>query len=395
MHTKKIIAETKNEKLACIKTPSHIRYEFSHISLDKDLVVTPSENLKYNFELYPYTHLPHPNKSNKDKLKAQQKELSEEKQFLIIQLYQCMLRDKKFVLPNFIRYNSRYDKEFNYYTLMVPYELLDAKHVFLKLMYSKFFNHNWKYFFDNYDRLEPYLKNNLSARQMLISFMSEHGKINKLWKNKRFKWIIYETPYFYLRVLRVMRYLDEDNLKEFNQYKQSRYQNLPKELILNEVEVNRLSLKPKPRKKSMYKREKVVIKIGNGVLNPTMNIVNLFNNEPAEIFITNSRTHVQPYSELFNFIYLVNNKYVKFISTNTSLIAYDHKDIVIPNMKYAARILRHFIKCIFGGDLSSRAVINYIEKFTFYLDKIESKRTRKFIKIKLEDTYVQYKLSKA
>ena len=392
MSKKEIIAETKTEKLAYIKTPSHIRYEFSHISLDKDLVITPSENLKYNFELYPYTHLPHPNKSNKDSIKAQQKELNKEKQFLIIQLYQCMLRDKKFILPNFIRHNSRYGKEFNYYTLMVPYELLDTKHIFLKLMYSNFFNHNWKYFFDNYDRLEFYLKNNLSARQMLISFVSEYGKINKLWKNKRFKWIIHETPYFYLRVLRVIRYLNGDNSKEFSQYKRSRYQNFPKKMILNEVDVNKLSLKPKPRKKSMYKRERVIIEIGNGVLNSTMNIVNLFNNEPTEIFITNSRTHVQSYSELFNFIYLVNNKHVKFISTNISLIAYDYKDIVIPNMKYAARMLRHFINCIFGDDLSSRAVNNYIEKLTFYLDKIESKRTRKFIKAKLEDTYIQYKL---
>lgn len=262
---------------------------FAHF-FRKNLIITPNVNLKYKFKLNLYQTI-YLDKEKED-IKAQRKKLNEEKQFLIIQLYKCMLKNKSFILPNFIRYNSRYDKEFNYYALMVPYEYLDIKHIFLKLMYSKFFNYNWRYFLNNYDRLEYYLKNNLSARQMLISFVSRYGKINKLWKNKRFKWIIQETPYFYLRILKVIRYLNEDNLKKFHDFSQSIYCNnisFSSNLLLTISSSNNINreLKEKTcrKKKRVYKRKSVTIKVGNGMLNSTMSVVNLFNNKPAEYLL--------------------------------------------------------------------------------------------------------------
>jgi len=397
----RIIAETKNGKLIEISYRGSPHFLFSCPMSDRKLLIECS-NFNFNVKLHPLVRFNGIKKLFfKENVKDQRKRLNKEKRFLIDHLYKQMLKNKQFIPLSFVRYNNRYNKEFNYYSLAVSYELLDAKHIFLKIMYSNFFNYNWKYFFDNYDRLEYHLKNNLSARQMLISFVSEHGKINKLWKNKKFKWIIQETPYFYLKALRVIRYLSEDNLKKFYDYSQSIYRNN------NTFDFNRSnsSLSATPffnrklkkkfckEKKSKYEKRKVIIKVGNGILNSTMNVVNLFNNKPTEIFIASSNSHHQIYSELYDFIFLINNVHLKFISTNSSFIMHDTNNIIIPNMKYATRMLRNFEKQVFNfNKYSSLEVCEYIEKFIFYLDRIKSKRTRRFIKIRLEDIYIRYKL---
>lgn len=137
--------------------------------------------------------------------------LVEKKQQLIDKLWLCMLEDKRFILPQLVRYNCRYKEEFNYFASHVSFELLvkDYKHIFFKLMYSKTFKKSWDYFELNYDELKPFLIDNLYARQMLILFVTHFIKINKLWKNKKYKWIIEATPYVYLNKIKVTKYFNK------------------------------------------------------------------------------------------------------------------------------------------------------------------------------------------
>lgn len=390
---KKIIAKNKDGEL--IKTSYRNQYMFSSRSISRRKIIFEHVNNHFSIKLHPLVRCGGIKKLfPKEVVKTQQKRRNKEKQLLVTCLYKQMLKNKSFIPPGYIRYNSRYDKEFNYYSIIVPYKLLDAKHVFLKLMYANSFKYNWGYFLNNYNRLESYLKNNLSARQMLISFVSEYGKINKLWKNKKFKWIIQETPYFYLKTLRVIRYLNSDDLDRFYKYEQSTcYNDMrdPAYKIFPDIHFSN-------KKNVIFNNKKRVkrtanIGVSNGILNPTMSIVNLFNNKPAEIFIANSNLFRQTYLELSRFVFLVNNDHLKFISTDAYFIMNDCKNIIIPNMKYATHMIRNFEKEIFlNKKITPSEVCRYIEKIMLYLDRVKSKRTREFIKIKLENMYLRYKL---
>ena len=415
MH-RKLVIETNEAKLET----THFKriYRFTYYSSKEVLIFDRlSDTVKYKVGLE--SAMCWGKHSKKSKLEWNR--MFAKKQDLVNRYYLYALKDKRFLLPNLVRYNSRYKNTFNYFATLVSYDILDNKHIFLRLMYSKVFNHNWKYFVENYDNLEQYLRDNLSARQMLISFVSKFAKINKLWKDKKFKWIIQATPKFYLKILKVVRYLNRDQyfklrkkdnitttsilnnfckhvstnlqygtIAEFNSFEENERDNyFTKPCPFNKKNVSQCMNFDCPKRRKIS----VVIIIGNGMLNSTMNIVNLFNNKPSKIFIANSRTQNIPYSVLNLLISLIGNSQVKFISTNPSSISFDPDNIIIPNMKYIASMVRHFIRLVEDTNMPICAIDRYIKRILDNLNKVESKRTQKFIKTKLENFYLQYKLT--
>ena len=408
---------------------SYSIHNFTHSSSDEILTIEKKQNsLNYRIGL----------KSSSGWTKGSKKTRLEwarmfiKKQNLIDAYYLCMINDARFILPNLVRFNSRYNERFNYFTILVSYDVLDFKHKFLKLMYSAQFKPNWKYFVENYDSLQQYLKDNLSARQMLIAFVVKFAKINKLWKNKKFKWIIQDTPNFYLKTIGVIRYFDRDQYLDFKSF----YYENPIVLSSNSKAVTLVSfckhiarnvefdntsgfnrvqwtncLKEegktfndacpygKSNSKECFsfkcprrKKEELVLTLGNGILNSTMDIVNVFNNKPACIFITNSCTSYASSVSLFKFMYMTNNMHIKFISTNVDQIFRDRKNIIIPNMRYITRVLRQFANIILQPHISIEEVDRFVERISINLYRIKNKRTYKFVKTRLENLYLEYKL---
>ncbi len=426
------IVKTLHAKLCQV---NYFTHSFTYNSSNETLILEKrQDSLKYKIGLDSALFW---NKDSK-KSKSEWNQMFLKKQNLIDQYYSYMVNDKRFILPNLVRYNSRYNHTFNYLAILVSYSILDNKHIFLKLMYSKVFNHNWKYFIENYDSLEHYLKDNLSARQMLISFVVKFAKINKLWKDKKFKWIIQATPDFYLKTIKLVRCFNRDQYIDFRdsyyenptvlssnskaatlvsfckyiaknvefdtaEFDKVHWNNLYKGNI-NSFDKNSFNDACPYGKSNSHecfsfkcpkrKREELVLTIGNGILNPTMNIVNAFNNKPAHIFITNSHTNYTANSVLFKFIYMIDNINIKFVSTNVSQIIQDRRNIIIPNIKYIAKILRQFANIILHTHTSPEEVDRFVERISTNLYKIKNNRTHKFIKTRLENLYLEYKLLK-
>ena len=175
-----IIVKTNKAELQYVRT--RIKGTYRSVYLFKSILSNETlvyvEILPTGYETYLLSSIDWDKSSKKPK--SEWNKMFIKKQKLINECYLQMSKDKRFIASNFIRYNSRYKNTFNYFAVLVSYNFLDSKHIFLRLMYSNVFNRSWKYFIENYNNLEPYLKESITERQMLISFVVKFAKINKL-----------------------------------------------------------------------------------------------------------------------------------------------------------------------------------------------------------------------
>jgi len=101
---------------------------------------------------------------------------------------------------------KRYGVKFNFQALQVDFNLLDTKHQLLKMVYSNHYGYIWKYFVNHYElSFKSLLEKCLWARQMLLTFVTKFNKFNNLWKNPKFKWIVEQTPHYYIQRLKWLR----------------------------------------------------------------------------------------------------------------------------------------------------------------------------------------------
>lgn len=297
-----------------------------------------------------------------------------------------------------IKFNQRYKQQFNYIATKVSYDILDNKHKFLKLYHKrKYFNYHWECFINDYKNVKEFLEDNLFARQMLLSFVTLFGKFNKIYKNKKFRWIVEETPDFYIKgfVLSTWETREKfieyfrQNLGEkgdfeeswrihgchgfcgtdFNAVPKSRFRSYQK--CPYDIENIKDCLKFKCPKR---KRETLSTNEVYGYKNKTSEIIKLFNNQSCILNIH----HIFPKRLR---LFIKNDHKIQKLSTHFSEL---QQEDTIPNMKYCNRIIRNIENYVEGRKNRFPNLMMVLDKILDNLDYIEGERQKLNVKRRIE-----------
>ncbi len=141
--------------------------------------------------------------------------------------YRTFARDIIGDIINVRKKHRFYKCEYNICKMFRRFEKSDFKYMILKLRTAKSFSFYWRELKKKWD--DDFLKENLWARQILIDFMCRFAKLHLLYKNKKRKWIIDSTEWFYFKGFKFTH-----NIKTHSKYKQ----NYPVFLNENESQIN-------------------------------------------------------------------------------------------------------------------------------------------------------------
>lgn len=102
---------------------------------------------------------------------------------------------KYFLLTNELK---RYGQKFNALSFMYTFDELDIQDKFYKLSFINNFKLGMNWIKTNLEELTPYLKENLFARQMVLTFLFNFNRFGSYYKLSKWKWIYDTTPNFWI-----------------------------------------------------------------------------------------------------------------------------------------------------------------------------------------------------